>query len=74
VKLLTAAKEDDHQSRHLLVGHLLEMEKVDRQAEIQRTQQAEGAVQAQAQQAQGAMQAQALQAGKPKPGGAPRVA
>lgn len=57
VKLLTAQKEDDHQNRHLLVGHLLELEKMDRQAEMARTLQAEGAMQSQAQQAQGAAQA-----------------
>jgi hypothetical protein len=65
VSLLTAAKEDDHQSRHLLVGHLLEMEKVDRQAESQRALQAEGAIQGQTAQAQGAAQQQAIAAAKP---------
>jgi hypothetical protein len=57
VKLATAAKEDDHQSRHLLIGHLLEMEKLDKQSQNQSTMQAEGA-----------MQSQALQAQKPPPG------
>jgi hypothetical protein len=52
VKLATAAKEDDHQSRHLLIGHLLEMEKVDKQQQNASTLQAEGAMQSQAQQAQ----------------------
>lgn len=61
-KLALAAKEDDHQSRHLLIGHLLDMEKIDKQAEQARTLQAEGAVQGQQQQAQGAQQQQALQA------------
>lgn len=61
VKLLTAHKEDDHQSRHLLIGHLLEMEKIDKQAENQRTMQAEGAMQGQAAQAQGAAQKGQLQ-------------
>ena len=69
-KLAMAAKEDDHQSRHLLIGHLLEMEKVDKQAEAARTLQAEGAAQQQAGQAQQGAQAMALQAAKPKPGGA----
>lgn len=69
VKLALASKEDDHQSRHLLVGHLLEMEKVDKQAEQQRTMQAEGAMQGQAAQAQGANQQMALQAAKPQPTG-----
>lgn len=66
VELAKAAKEDDHESRHLLIGHLLELEKVDRQAEQARTLQAEGAVQNQATQAQGATQQQALAAAKPK--------
>lgn len=60
-KLAMAAKEDDHQSRHLLIGHLLEMEKIDKTAENARTLQAEGAMQGQATQAQGADQQQALQ-------------
>jgi hypothetical protein len=66
-KLALASKEDDHQSRHLLIGHLLEMEKVDKQSENQRAMQAEGAMQGQASQAQGAAQQQALQAAKPQP-------
>lgn len=65
-KLAAAAKEDDHQSRHLLIGHLLEMEKIDKQSEQQRTMQAEGAVQGQVAQAQGATQQQQLQAAKPQ--------
>jgi len=69
VKLLTAHKEDDHQSRHLLIGHLMELEKIDRQAEVSRTLQAEGAVQNQAAQAQGALQQQQLQ--KQQAAGAP---
>lgn len=71
VKLVMAAKEDDHQSRHLLIGHLLEQEKIDKQAEIQSRIQAEGAMQGQAMQAQGAAQQGQLQkqaaAQKPKP-------
>ena len=65
VDLLKAGKEDDHQSRHLLVGHLLEMEKMDHGAEQQRMLQAEGAIQGQAAQAQGAQQQQAIAAAKP---------
>ena len=63
VKLATAAKEDDHQSRHLLIGHLLEMEKVDKQQQNQSALQAEGA-----------MQTQATQAQKPPPQGAGKAA
>lgn len=64
VKLLSAQKEDDHQNRHLLVGHLLEMEKMDKQAEQASVAQAESAAQAQAGKAQeqagaGALAAQA---------------
>lgn len=69
-KLALASKEDDHQSRHLLIGHLLQQETIDKQAEQSRTLQAEGAMQSQAQQAQGATQQQALQASKPQPGAA----
>lgn len=64
-KLAMAAKEDDHQSRHLLIGHLLEMEKVDKQSENARAMQAEGAMQSQAAQAQGAVQQQQLQVNRP---------
>jgi hypothetical protein len=64
-KLAMAAKEDDHQSRHLLIGHLLEMEKIDKQSENARTMQAEGAMQSQAGQAQAATQQQALQVSRP---------
>lgn len=60
VKLLTQQKGADHENRHLLVGHLLEMEKQDRVADQQRRLQAEGAVQGQATQAQGAAQAAGL--------------
>lgn len=73
-KLLAAGKEDEHQSRHLLVGHLLEMERADQQAEHARTQQAEAAQQGQvAQQGQqaGAMQQIAAKA-KAAPGAAAR--
>lgn len=66
VKLLTAAKEDDHQSRHLLVGHLLEMEKQQQAQEHASSMQAEGAMQGQAAQAQGAAQQQAAQAAAAK--------
>lgn len=66
-KLAMAAKEDDHQSRHLLIGHLLEQEAIDKQAENQSRLQAEGAMQSQATQAQGATQQQALQAAAPRP-------
>lgn len=66
VKLATAAKEDDHQSRHLLIGHLLEMEKLDKQSANQSTMQAEGALQSQALQSQ---KPQPVQAGA-KPGAA----
>lgn len=59
-KLLAAGKEDDHQSRHLLVGHLLEMEKIDRQHEQAQTMQAQGAAQGQAGQAQQQQGASAL--------------
>ena len=51
-KLALAGKEDDHQSRHLLIGHLLEMEKADKMQQNASTLQAEGAMQSQAQQAQ----------------------
>ena len=51
-KLALAGKEDDHQSRHLLIGHLLEMEKADKMQANASTLQAEGAMQSQAQQAQ----------------------
>lgn len=66
VKLLTAAKEDDHQSRHLLIGHLMELDKMDRQHEQARSMQAEGAVQQQNAQAQGSAEQQALAKMKPK--------
>lgn len=68
--LLKAGKEDEHESRHLLVGHLLEMEKADKQAEQQRSLQAEGAMQGQVAQAQGASQQQQL--AKMKPAGKPQ--
>ena len=60
-KLALASKEDDHQSRHLLIGHLLDMEKTDRQHEQQQSMQATGAAQQQAGQAQQQQGAQALQ-------------
>lgn len=62
VKLALASKEDDHQSRHLLIGHLMKQELVDKQAEAQRTLQAEGAMQDQTKQAQAGTQAMAQQA------------
>jgi hypothetical protein len=55
-KLLLAGKEDEHQSRHLMVGHLMEMEKQDKAHEQALTQGAQ----------QGA-QAEHLQAQKPPP-------
>ena len=57
-KLLMAGKEDDHQSRHLMVGHLMELEKMDRGHEQQQEQAAQGGAQQMAQQ----VQAQAAQA------------
>lgn len=54
-KLVLADKEDSHQSRHLLIGHLMELEKAETQARNQ-----------QALQAQGGAQQQALQAQKPQ--------
>lgn len=60
VKLALAAKEDDHQSRHLLIGHLLQQEGIDKQAEVASRAQAEGSAQSQALQSQGATQKQAL--------------
>ena len=62
-KLALAAKEDDHQSRHLLIGHLMDLERQDRAAEQQRAAQAEGAMQNQAGQAQNA----ALRGAAPQP-------
>lgn len=53
-KLVLADKEDSHQSRHLLIGHLMKMEQGDAAAKNQ-----------QAQQAQGAQQQQQLQQAKP---------
>jgi hypothetical protein len=70
-KLALASKEDDHQSRHLLIGHLLKQETVDKQAEQQRTTQAEGAMQGQAGQAAGAVQQQQLQQQKVQQSQAP---
>ena len=61
VDLLKAHKEDDHQSRHLMVGHLMEMEKLDKQTESQQQLQAQGGMQQQALQGQ-AQAAQAEQA------------
>lgn len=71
VKLALAAKEDDHQSRHLLIGHLLQQEMLDKQSEQQRVTQAEGAMQSQAQQAQGAQQQQQAAAADRKASGGP---
>jgi hypothetical protein len=51
--LVKSEKEDEHQSRHLLVGHLLEMERAEQAAEHARTAAAEGAMHAGVQQAAG---------------------
>jgi hypothetical protein len=66
-KLALAGKEDDHQSRHLLIGHLLEMEKVDKQSQNQAAMQEQTGKQQSALQAEGAAQTQATQAMKPQP-------
>jgi hypothetical protein len=58
-KLVLADKEDAHQSRHLLIGHLMKSELAAAQAQSQ-----------QVQQAQGAEQQAALQQAKPKPAAA----
>lgn len=58
-KLVLADKEDSHQSRHLLIGHLMKMEQGEAQARSQ-----------QAQQAQGAQQQAQLQQQKPAPAAA----
>jgi hypothetical protein len=63
-KLALASKEDDHQSRHLLIGHMLEMEKISTQQEHQSNLQAEGAAQSSAQQAMTPPPGQAAGAGK----------
>ena len=55
-KLVLADKEDAHQSRHLLIGHLMKTELQGQQAQAQADQQA-----------QGAEQQQQLQAQKPQP-------
>jgi hypothetical protein len=73
-KLIAADKEDAHQSRHLLVGHLMELEKMNRTAEAAQAQQAQGAAQAQAQQAQGAAQQQKLKTTAPGAPGGPAAA
>jgi hypothetical protein len=58
-KLVLADKEDAHQSRHLLIGHLMKSELAEAAARN-----------AQVQQAQGADQQQKLQQGKPAPAAA----
>lgn len=76
-KLTMAAKEDDHQSRHMLIGHLLKQEAIDKQGEMQSRMQAEGAQQQQATQAQGAQQSASLQtklASMNQPQAGPKVA
>jgi hypothetical protein len=55
-KLVLADKEDAHQSRHLLIGHLMKMEQGQAQAQNAQMQQAQGAEQ------QAAMQQQKPQA------------
>lgn len=46
-KLVLADKEDSHQSRHLLIGHLMKTEQASQQAKAQQESQAQGAQQQQ---------------------------
>jgi hypothetical protein len=69
-KLVLADKEDAHQSRHLLIGHLMKTELADKQAKAQQQAQAQGAEQQgmlQQHQQEGQM---AMQKAQPKPAAA----
>jgi hypothetical protein len=66
-KIITQDKEHGKAGRHLLVGHLMELEKMDRQSEQARKMQEMSGEQALTQQNQGQAGAMALQAAKPSP-------
>lgn len=66
-KLVATDKAHAKEGRHLLVGHLMELEKMDRQAEAQRAQLEQQGGQALEQQNQNQAGQMALQAAKPSP-------
>ena len=66
-KLIATDKGHAKEGRHLLVGHLMELEKMDRQAEVARSAQEMTGEQALEQQNNSQAGAMALQAAKPSP-------
>lgn len=66
-KIITTDKQHQKEGKHLLVGHLMEMEKMDRQKEAAREQAEMQGEQALTQQSQAQSGQMALQAAKPSP-------